>query len=175
MFNKKFIALWVGESLFIGSNANLLLVLLMIQTLLIRSESQVLDLSLNIKNKVRYGAVFSALSLILSITFYHLFENKLEGILLGAFLGRFFMVVVFKKMVDRMNNIKVNIKQITFLIFILFISSFLNFYFSYDCSWIFFIGYIIIYNLIILPMIWYFLISADTKTVILKINPIKLS
>lgn len=175
LFNKNFITIWVGESLYLGSNSNFILVLLMIQTLFIRSESQVLDLSLNIKNKVRYGAVFSVLSLLLSITFYHLFENKLEAILLGAFLGRFFMVVVFKKMVDKMIDIKVNFKQITFLIITLISSFWLSFYFNYDYSWILFIGFIIIYVLIVLPLLWCFLISVDTKSIILKIIPVKLN
>ena len=52
LFNQLFIKTWVGESYYLGDFNNYLMVIIMVQLLLFRNDSQIQDQTLNIKNKV---------------------------------------------------------------------------------------------------------------------------
>ncbi len=111
ILNKSLVDLWMGSTYFLGEYVNLLIVLIMVQFVLGRFEGQVQDLSLNIKKKVLAGAGFSVLSIVLGVFCYYTFNESLEGLLLGVFVGRFLLNISFSAMVNRMLNLKAFFRQ----------------------------------------------------------------
>ena len=116
IINKNLISLWIGPTYFLGETVNLLIVLIMTQFVLGRFEGQIQDLSLNIKNKVIIGAACSVLSILLGHIFYGVFNNTIEGLLLGILMGRFVLNISFSYMVNNMLNTKPYLKQYFYLI-----------------------------------------------------------
>lgn len=114
LLNKNFVALWMGESYFMGEYSNLLIVLIMVHLVISRSDGQVQDLSLKIKNKVIYGAVFAVLCLIFAFIGFQWLGESLEGLFLGILIGRVLHVFVFESLVNKMLVIKANKKIILY-------------------------------------------------------------
>ncbi|NEW60759.1 hypothetical protein GSY74_05635 [Sulfurovum sp. bin170] len=111
LLNQSFITLWVGEELFLGSSANLLIVFILIQLLLIRNEAFLIDVSLTIKNKVLLGMSSIILSSLFAIVGYHYIHPSITTIFIGIFLGRLPILFIFPIMV---NKIMKNEKKPTF-------------------------------------------------------------
>jgi len=102
LFNESFVKLWGESELYLGSINNLLIVLMMIQLVLIRSEAFLIDLSLDIKNKVLLTLVSIILSSFLSILGYLYIYNSVSMIFLGLFLGRFLLLFIFPRLTNDM-------------------------------------------------------------------------
>lgn len=110
LFNNLFVKLWIGEDYYLGDLNNFLMVVIMIQLLLLRNDSQIKDLTLNIKMKVVYGAIGTFLVFLLAIVSYSFYPN-ISSIFLSIIVGRLLMTIVFRKQVNSFFKIPVVFKD----------------------------------------------------------------
>lgn len=96
--NRSFTTLWVGRQHYAGVWANLLIVVAMVQLVFIRNDSFVIDLTLQLREKVMVGAVSSTLSIILSALLIPLLG--IAGLCLGLIAGRLILTVAYPRIVN---------------------------------------------------------------------------
>ena len=171
--NGAFVKLWVGEVHFMGDTVNLLIVACMAQLMLLRSEGQIQDLTLNIKNKVIYGLASIVLSPLLAVLFYKLGDNKIELLFAGVFIGRLILSITLPLMVNRfIKKTKFNIGKL--LPGICIIGLCFIFGQKYEISdWIDFIIAICLLELLVVLASFMFLLSKENKRfmlTVIKIN-----
>ncbi len=88
IWNKAFLNLWVGGKYYLGAIPNLLIIVVITQFVLIRNDSNFIDLTLRLRKKVILGGVSVAISLLLSAVFIAYFNLGVVGLCLGLILGR---------------------------------------------------------------------------------------
>jgi O-antigen/teichoic acid export membrane protein len=173
LINENFVKLWMGEDYFLGSYTNLIIVLIMIQLVMFRIEGQIQDLSLKIKNKVLVGGIGAVTSILLGILFYNLMDNKIEGLFIGILIGRILLNIAFKKMVNKMMNIKTDYKSFGYLGFIVTLCYFLGGKIPDFYSWIFFIPFLLILSLVLIVVCYFLFLSDESKDKIFMIIKLK--
>lgn len=93
LLNGSFVRLWAGDHMFLGQNANTLIVVAFIQLASLRMEAQLLDAALRVREKTLVGIVSCILGLIIPVaTFF--FLQTIEGLYLGIILGRLPAVIM---------------------------------------------------------------------------------
>ena len=95
LWNRPFITLWVGADQFVGFWDNLFMVLLMTQLIFIRNDAFIVDVTLNIRAKVLWGAFSTTISLMLAFLLASFWLPKVSGVLLGLFTGRLILSVLY--------------------------------------------------------------------------------
>lgn len=63
LFNQSFVGLWAGESHYLGSNLNALITVAFFQIAVTRCDAQILDATLNVRDRAIYGVFVSGLAL----------------------------------------------------------------------------------------------------------------
>ena len=98
LWNKSFLHLWVGADYYAGPLVNLLIVLLMAQTVFIRSDSYVIDATLHLRDRVlvSVGAVIISVALSIVLTRYY----GIFGLCLGMMGGRLVQTVSYPLIVN---------------------------------------------------------------------------
>lgn len=98
--NKTFVGLWVGSENYIGHSANLLMVIAGIQQSLLRVDSNIINVTLDIRRKVMLGLVAAVLCS--GLAFYvSSIEGvpPVEGILFGLICGKLLLTFAFPMIV----------------------------------------------------------------------------
>src|SRR6185295_8384546 len=62
LWNQSFVNLWVGKEYYVGKYANLLMTLMISQFVFIRNDANIIDLTLDLRQKVLNGLISAALS-----------------------------------------------------------------------------------------------------------------
>jgi O-antigen/teichoic acid export membrane protein len=106
LWNRTFIGLWVGADHFVGAFPNLLIVLVVLQFVLIRTDANVIDLTLRLNRKVILGAISVSISLLAASILVYFFKMGIIGVSLGIMLGRLVLTIAYPKLIGRMLNIK---------------------------------------------------------------------
>ena len=88
IWNRAFVSLWVGMQHFAGDLPNLLIILVVMQFILIRNDSNFIDLTLKLKWKVVLGAISVAVSLAAAAVLVGYFRLGIIGVSLGLLFGR---------------------------------------------------------------------------------------
>jgi O-antigen/teichoic acid export membrane protein len=101
LWNRLFLKLWVGERHFVGALPDLLIVVVVIQLVLIRNDSNFIDLTLRLRNKVILGALSVGLSLALAAIFVGYFKLGVVGLSLGFIIGRLILTIGYPTLVGR--------------------------------------------------------------------------
>jgi O-antigen/teichoic acid export membrane protein len=103
LWNRSFIYLWVGPQHYSGFWANLLMVLMIVQLVYIRNDSYVIDLTLQLREKVLMAVVAAVTSVVLSALLIP--RLGISGLCLGMILGRLALTIsypfVINKQLDR--------------------------------------------------------------------------
>ena len=99
LWNRSFMALWVGETLYAGWFVNLLIVLMTIQTALLRSDSYLLDAALRPRARVVISAVAGVVALGLGIALAPTFG--MTGVCVGILVGRMVQSVAYPLLVGK--------------------------------------------------------------------------
>lgn len=162
LINKDFVSLWMGESYYLGTYSNILIVFTMTFLILARIEGQIQDLSLNIRKKVISGILFSALSFAFAFFGFYLFEN-LEGIFLGLLIGRIMMYFSFSHMVNRFIQLKLNYFKIFYSILFMTILFYVGEIIPIVDSWVLLILKLIVVSLIFIPIFLKTILSKSSK------------
>jgi|TARA_B110000259_G_C14013503_1_gene400428 O-antigen/teichoic acid export membrane protein len=114
LFNKLFISYWVGVEYYVGDIPNLLFVILMVELVIIRNEAFIINVSIQIKEKVFVGAFSVILSLLFAYSFSFFFTDQIIGILLGLLIGRLIMLLGYPYLVSKYLRVKVTLKMDAF-------------------------------------------------------------
>jgi len=105
LWNRSFINLWVGSQHFIGSVPDLLIVIVVMQFILIRNDGNVIDLSLQLKQKVIMGAISVGLSLSIAVLLIQWLKLGVIGICIGLIVGRLILSAGYPILVGRLLRI----------------------------------------------------------------------
>lgn len=101
LWNRSFISLWVGEDQFIGFRENFLVVLLMTQLIFIRYQASIVDVTLEIRAKVLWGALSTFASMVLAVLLGFHLQSPIAGVLLGLIGGRLILSVLYPILVRK--------------------------------------------------------------------------
>lgn len=93
LWNSSFIMLWVGRGHYAGVWVNSALVLLAVQLTLLRNETQLIDITLNIRFKVMLGLISAVLSIGFALILVRIFG--MFGLCLGFFSGRLLLMISY--------------------------------------------------------------------------------
>jgi len=99
LWNRSFVSLWVGAEHYAGFWANLLIVVVIVQFMFIRNDAFVIDLTLELREKVIVGAIAAVLSVALSIALIP--SLGIAGLCLGMIGGRLVLSVSYPLILKR--------------------------------------------------------------------------
>jgi hypothetical protein len=106
IWNRAFVALWVGAEHYSGSLPNLLIVVAAMQLALIRSDGNVIDLTLRLSQKVLLGFLSVTVSIVAASLLVGYFELGIAGLCLGVITGRLIMSLGYPILIGRFLDIK---------------------------------------------------------------------
>jgi O-antigen/teichoic acid export membrane protein len=101
LWNEVFIQLWVGANFYAGLLATLLIIVLVAQIAFIRNDSNIIDLTLNIRTKVLIGVISEALALSLAALLVSRYHMGIIGVCAGCIAGRSILSVAYPLLVSR--------------------------------------------------------------------------
>jgi O-antigen/teichoic acid export membrane protein len=107
LWNQSFVHLWVGEEYYVGRYANLLMMLMISQFVFIRNDANIIDLTLDLKQKVLYGLVSAGLSAGLSAVLIGTFEMGIAGLTIGFILGQSILTLGYPVIVGRFLGVSI--------------------------------------------------------------------
>src|SRR5258708_7796759 len=99
LWNRSFLALWVGPVNYAGFWTNLLIVIVTVQTALVRSDAYVLDATLQPRLRVRVAAVAAVVIIGASLALTP--ALGMVGVCLGVLAGRLVQSIAYPLLVDR--------------------------------------------------------------------------
>ena len=93
IWNRSFVSLWVGAEHYAGFWTNLLIVLMAVQLIFIRNDTYVIDLTLQLREKVVMGVVAVVISITLSAALIP--RLGIAGLCLGMIAGRLSLTIAY--------------------------------------------------------------------------------
>ena len=107
LWNRTFVSLWVGGNHFVGGVSDLFIVLLVLQFIFIRTDANVINLTLNLKRKVILGFISVAISLFISSFLVYFLKLGIVGMCAGIILGRMVLSVQYPILIGRMLKVEI--------------------------------------------------------------------
>jgi O-antigen/teichoic acid export membrane protein len=101
IWNKVFIGLWVGASHYSGSIPNLLITVAALQLALIRSDGNIIDLTLRLSQKVLLGLLSVTVSVLAASILVGYFKLNIVGLCLGIMSGRLILSFGYPILISR--------------------------------------------------------------------------
>jgi O-antigen/teichoic acid export membrane protein len=101
VWNRVFLGLWVGPSHYSGSIPNLLLVVSAIQLAFIRSDGNIIDLTLRLSQKVILGLISVTISIVAASIMVGIFKLGIIGLCFGIMGGRLIMSIGYPMLIGR--------------------------------------------------------------------------
>jgi O-antigen/teichoic acid export membrane protein len=105
LWEKSFLHLWVGERYYPGAATVLIIMLMVLQFAIIRTDSNIIDLTLKLRGKTLLGTVSAALSVGLAFVFVGVLGMGIIGVVLAFMIGRAILSVAYPWMIGRMLGI----------------------------------------------------------------------
>lgn len=101
IWNRTFISLWVGAEHYSGSIANLLIIVGAMQLALIRSDGNIIDLTLRMSQKVMLGALSVTVSVATASMLVGSFQLGVVGLCIGITAGRLIVSLGYPILIGR--------------------------------------------------------------------------
>lgn len=101
LWHESFLRLWVGEEYVPGRIQTLLIVVLILQFAFIRNDASIIDLTLELRDKVLLGIVSAAASIVLGAYLVAERGNGIVGVTIGFLAGRAILTVAYPWLVSR--------------------------------------------------------------------------
>jgi O-antigen/teichoic acid export membrane protein len=98
---RSFLTVWVGERFYPGAMATFVIAVMIVQLTAIRVDSNIIDLTLNLRRKTLLGVVSAALSVALAWTLVSVFDLGIVGVVTGFAVGRIVQSLAYPAMVGR--------------------------------------------------------------------------
>jgi O-antigen/teichoic acid export membrane protein len=105
-WEQSFLKLWVGDGYYPGTVATLLIVVMILQFTLIRIDSNIIDLTLDLRSKVLLGLFSTGLSVALAWMLLTRFRLGIAGLVAGFIVGRSLQSIAYPWMVGRVLGIR---------------------------------------------------------------------
>lgn len=177
MWNKTFISLWIGSEHYAGQYVNLLMVVIAVQLLFLRNETYLIDLTLDINNKVLLGLLSLFITIILAIFLIHYL--KIIGLCISILLGRLLLTISYPLItgtffgVSLFKQVKPLVRSLIMMTFFFYISTLIGTRIDIN-SWKIFVFYIIGSMLIISLMSFFASLSGQQRIqIFLRIKDLK--
>jgi O-antigen/teichoic acid export membrane protein len=173
MWNKAFLQLWVGAGYYAGPLPNLLIVIVVMQFILIRNDANIIDLTLNLRQKVLLGLLSVILCILIAYVFVVFFKLGIIGICIGFIIGRSILSFSYPKLIGKFLHISFrdqfkHVLRPAFITLILFSLSTIMVDLLPTFSW-FSLPFLILITIIIMAVIAFYTgISHDQKQQIIK-------
>ena len=106
IWEESFLSLWVGRRYYPGTAAMLVIMVMVMQFALIRTDSNIIDLTLDLRRKVLLGALSAVLSVGFAWFFLSVLRMGIIGLVLGFLVGRAILSVGYPLMIGRMLGIQ---------------------------------------------------------------------
>lgn len=127
LWNRVFLTLWVGASHYAGSLPNLLIILAAMQLALLRSDGNIIDLTLRMSQKVLLGLLSVTVSIIAASVLVGIYKLGIVGLCLGIMAGRLIVSVGYPLLIARFFGVPISSRfgralrpaLVTFLLFAL--------------------------------------------------------
>jgi len=100
LWNRSFIGLWVGANRYSGSFPHLLIVVGVIQLVFIRSDANIIDLTLRLSQKVLLGLLSVTISVVLASVLVGYLNMGIVGLCLGIVSGRLILSVGYPYLIS---------------------------------------------------------------------------
>lgn len=101
VWNRSFLSLWVGPEHYAGAQATLLVIIMIVQFVIIRNDANIIDLTLELKQKVLLGLLATGISLGTAIIFVGPLEMGIIGMCLSFIAGRSILSLAYPWLVGR--------------------------------------------------------------------------
>jgi O-antigen/teichoic acid export membrane protein len=108
MWGESFLRVWVGQRYYPGTAPMLMIMLMVLQLALIRTDSNIIDLTLNLRWKVLLGGLSTALSMGLAWLLLGVHRMGIIGLALGFIMGRVILTVGYPWMIARLLGISLH-------------------------------------------------------------------
>lgn len=105
LLNRSFLELWVGTGRFSGALPHLLIVVGVMQLIFIRSDANIIDLTLNLSQKVLLGLLSVAISISAASVMVGYFHMGVVGLCLGIMSGRLILTAGYPLLISRFLDI----------------------------------------------------------------------
>lgn len=99
LWNRSFVHLWVGDQHYAGTWANLLIVMMIVQLIFIRNDAYLIDLTLELREKVVMGLIAAATSIALSAALIP--RLGITGLCLGMIVGRLSLTLSYPLVINK--------------------------------------------------------------------------
>ncbi len=174
IWNRVFLGLWVGPTHYSGSIPNLLLVVSAMQLAFIRSDGNIIDLTLRLSQKVILGLVSVTISIVAASIMLGVFKLGIVGLCLGIMGGRLIMSIYYPVLIGRFFGVPLSSQMnallrpvfVTILIFSIAVG--LDRYFSFSVGagikgWLIFIISAGVTGILMLLISFYAGLSGDQR------------
>jgi O-antigen/teichoic acid export membrane protein len=101
LWNRSLLQVWVGGRHYLGAGANLLLMAMVAQFVMIRNDANIIDLTLNLRSKVLIGFLSAALSAAAAAYAVGILGLGAVGVCLGFIAGRSILSIGYPLIVGR--------------------------------------------------------------------------
>jgi O-antigen/teichoic acid export membrane protein len=101
LWNQAFIGLWTKDAYYAGPTANLLIILMVIQFSLIRNDASLIDLTLQVRDKVLFGIVATLIGIVISGALLYFYDAGIVGLCIGIIAGRLLLTIGYPLIVSR--------------------------------------------------------------------------
>ncbi len=108
IWNRVFIGLWVGADYYSGALPNLLIVVAAMQLALIRSDGNIIDLTLHMSHKVLLGLLSVTISILSASILVGYFNFGVVGLCLGIIGGRLIISIGYPLLISHFLGIKLS-------------------------------------------------------------------
>jgi O-antigen/teichoic acid export membrane protein len=110
LWERSFLNTWVGDGYYPGTTAMLLIVVMVLQFALIRTDSNIIDLTLRLRGKVLLGLASAALSIALAWLLLGVHGLGIAGLVSGFIVGRLLLTVTYPLMIGRLLAIPLSVQ-----------------------------------------------------------------
>lgn len=101
LWNRSFVALWVGSGRYAGAVPTLLIVVNAMQFVFVSNDARVIDMTLRVRTKVLTGVASAILGFTLAAIFAKTFDDQIVGVCVGILAGRAILTFVYPALVGR--------------------------------------------------------------------------
>jgi O-antigen/teichoic acid export membrane protein len=165
--NPSFVSLWVGDDQFAGYEVSFLLALCVFQLLFIRHDAFMMNLALDIKQKVILGFISSIFTLLLML--FLVPEYGLIGMCISLIIGRSVLSFSYPKIISKFFQSKTKRVFLT-RHYISTISIFLLAYYLSDkiliSSWLVLLGASVLVMILIIAVMYFMVLTGQQKNTI---------
>jgi O-antigen/teichoic acid export membrane protein len=105
VWERPFLDLWVGDKYYPGTTAMVLIVVMITQFAVIRTDSNIIDVTLEVRDKVLLGLLSAGVSVGIAIALLHTMTSPVTAIVAGFIIGRLILSVAYPLLIGRLLSV----------------------------------------------------------------------